>query len=160
MQTHWEIAWTTLRPLSEQEVESSVEALARLGCSLTNFVVEAIDNRYVSVRHRTIEECVLEFGFAEDAPCGGRQFGRGLVEDGGHIRWNWCCTERKQPETGLILRKLSQIQAITGDKLLVWDDDGRAHWSWGACPLEQVGIDPMAVVDGRLHEPAAGRLAS
>lgn len=160
MQAHWEIAWTTLRPLTDGEVERSVEALARLGCSTTDFVVEAVENRYVSVRHRKLEECVIEFGLAGDAPRCGRSFERGLVEDGGHIRWNWCCTGRKQPETGLILRKFSQIQAITGDKLLVWDDDGRCHWSWGACPVEQAGIDPMAVVDGRLHGPAAGRWAS
>jgi hypothetical protein len=160
MPHHWEIAWTTLQPLSEDEVERSVDALAGLGCSLTDFVVEMIDSRYVLVRHRTLDECVVEFGFAADAPHVERAVGRGLVEDG-HIRWNWCCTERKQPETGLILRKFAQIQSITGDKLLVWDDDGRCYWSWGACPLEQAGIDPMAVVDRHLgNARTAQRLAS
>jgi hypothetical protein len=160
MPHHWEIAWTTLTPLSEDEVERSVASLTRLGCSMTDFVVEAIDDRYVMVRHRTLDECVLEFGFAEDAPASARSFSRGLVE-AGHVHWNWCCTERKQPETGLILRKFAEVQSITGNKLLVWDDDGRCHWSWGSCPIEEAGIDPMAVVDGRLRDVRAPeRLAS
>ena len=140
-------------------------AVARLGCSLTDFQVETAGGRYVAVRHRQNDELLLEFGFADAAP-GDRQLDapgcRGLVE-GGHIAWNWCRTGRRQPETGLIVHKLRQLQAITGDKLLVWDDDGMSHWSWGSCRLEEADIDPHAVIDAHLKRipiPQALRKAS
>ena len=154
MRHHWEISWTTLKPLTPDDVERSVAAIARLGCSTTELAVEAIDERYVAVRHRENDEFLLEFGFAETAPkCNPTPdtHRHGLAE-GGHIAWNWCCTAREQPETGLLIRKFRQMQTLTGDKLLVWDDDGLAHWSWGSCPVEQSGLDPMAIVDAHLRE--------
>lgn len=153
---HWELAWTSLRPLADEEVEGCAAALAGLGCSLPQFDVDFIEGRYVAIRHRENDELLLEFGFAFDAP-GPRNMegnaGRGLVHNG-HIAWNWCCTGRRQPETGLIVHKFRQLQAITGDKLLVWDDDGMCHWSWGSCRLEEADIDPFAAVDAHLnHAP-------
>jgi hypothetical protein len=153
MESHWEIAWTTLQPLTEDEIERSVGAIKRLGCSLIDFVVEPVDDRFVAVRHRQNDEFLLEFGSAADAPNGTARRvgeGHGLIEDG-RVAWNWCCTGRRQPETGLLVLKWRQVQAITGDKLLVWDDDGLCHWSWGSCPLQQVALDPMAIVDAHLH---------
>lgn len=150
---HWEVSWSTLAPLSDEEVERCVAAIARLGCSLTDLVVETDGERYVSVRHRRHEGLLLEFGYADAAPAGrpeGLPGGSGLVEDG-QIAWNWCRTERRQPETGLIVHKLRQLQTITGDKLLVWDDDGMSHWSWGSCRLEEADIDPHAVIDAHLQ---------
>jgi hypothetical protein len=165
MQTHWEIAWSTLRPLGEAEVERSVRAIARLGCASQEFIVEAVESRYVAIRHRATDEFLLEFGFAEDAPGGPalrETIAAGLVNRG-HIAWNWCCTARRRPETGLVLFKFRQVQEITGDKLLVWDDDGMCHWSWGSCTLEQAALQPLAVVDAHLHGlhlPHGHRLAS
>lgn len=162
--SHWEIAWSTLEPLSAEEVQRAVEAIARLGCSLTNFAVEAVDSRYVTVRHRKNDEFLLEFGFAADAPQGpaGSMLSRGLIDAEGAIAWNWCCTSRAQPETGLIIRKWRQVQAIAGDKLLIWDDDGVCHWSWGSCPIEQSGHDPQRVIAAHLRQlpPALDALAS
>lgn len=147
---HWELAWTTLRPLDDGEVERCVASVARLGCSLPQLQVESTD-RYVAVRHPEDDEFLVEFGFPPelgsaavlDTPA------RGLVRDG-HIAWNWCCTNRRQPETGLLIYKFRQLQEITGDKLLVWDDDGICYWSWGSCRLEEAGIDPDSVVDAHL----------
>jgi len=162
---HWEVSWSTLNPLSDEEVERCVAVIARLGCSTTSFVVETSGEGYVAVRHRENDELLLEFGFAAAAPPGrplDAPGGRGLVE-GGQIAWNWCCTGRRQPETGLIVHKLRQLQAITGDKLLVWDDDGMSHWSWGSCRLEEADIDPHAVIDAHLKRipiPQALRKAS
>ncbi len=153
MTDHWEIAWTSLRPLDADGVEKAVDAIARLGCSSTSFQVEAVAGRYVAVRHRKDEEFLLEFGFAQDAPgalaarCAS---GRGLVESG-HIVWNWCCTSRRQPETGLIVLKFRQVQKLLADNLVVWDDDGNTHWSWGSCPASQANVDPMALVDAHLR---------
>ena len=65
---HWEVAWTTTRPLADEEVERCVAALAALGCSLPQFDVASVEDRYVAVRHRQNEELLLEFGFASDAP--------------------------------------------------------------------------------------------
>lgn len=165
MQRHWEIAWTTLKPLSDEEVERSVRAIARLGCSSPDFIVEAIGDRYVSVRHAEYDEFQLEFGFAEDA-AGSPPFrdaiGNGLVQSG-HIAWNWCCTSNDHALMDLALYKLRQVQEITGDKLLVWDDDGMCHWAWGSCTIAEAGLDPMAIVDAHLHGlalPARQRLAS
>ena len=153
-ESHWEIAWTTLQPLTPEEVERSVAAIKRLGCSLVDFVVEAVDDRLVAVRHRQNDEFLLEFGFAADAPDGAlRRHGagdHGLVEDG-RVAWNWCCTSKRQPETGLLILKWRQVQTIASDKLLVWDDDGLCHWSWGSCSLQQVALDPMTVVDAHLY---------
>ena len=42
------------------------------------------------------------------------------------------------------------MQSILDDKMLVWDDDGVSHWSFGSCPLEQTGLDPMAILDAHL----------
>jgi hypothetical protein len=152
MQQHWEISWSTIRPLTDSLVEDAVRAFARLGCSTTTLGVETIDSRYVAVHHRKNDEFLLEFGFAEDAPgpealrptCA-----RGLVERG-HITWNWCCTGKKQPETGLVILKFRQVQQILRDALFVWDDDGNSHWSWGSCPIEQTGADPLALIDAHL----------
>jgi hypothetical protein len=158
---HWEIAWSTLRPLSEDEVERSVRALSRIGCAYPEFAVEDIEGRYVAIRHRNFDEFLLEFGFAPDAPVRAASVS-GLVEHG-HIAWNWCCTERRHPETGLVLYKFRQVQEMTGDKLLVWDDSGMCHWSWGSCTLVEAGLDPAAVVDGHLRglaAPGSQRLAS
>jgi hypothetical protein len=155
---HWEISWSTLRPLTDADVGACVTALTRLGCSTTDLKVEAVEDRYVCIRHRRRDEFLLEFGFTSDSPCC-RGMTHGLVEDG-EIRWNWCCTGRVQPETGLILRKFAQLQMITGDKLLVWDDDGHCHWSWGSCPLEQADIDPHVVVDVRLANLRLDKRAS
>jgi hypothetical protein len=116
------------------------------------------DNRYVAVRHREDDEFLLEFGFERHAPCSNRlaELCHGLVEDG-HVAWNWCCTGSRQPETSLLIHKFRQVQAVVHDKLLVWDDDGFAHWSWGSCPLEKTGLDPMAIVDAHLrHLPYDG----
>jgi hypothetical protein len=150
------VAWTTSRPIADEEVERCVAALAALGCSLPQFDVDSVEDRYVAVRHRQTEELLLEFGFASDSPgtsSAAESARRGLVQDG-QIAWNWCCTGRRQPETGLIIHKFRLLQAITGDKLLVWDDDGMCHWSWGSCRLEEAGIDPFAVVDAHLkHAP-------
>jgi len=149
---HWEVSWTTLQPLSDDEVERSVAAIARLGCSLPSFAVDTHGDRYVVVRHKTNDELLLEFGFADASPCCTpvrETAGRGLV-DGGQIAWNWCCTGKSQPETGLIINKFRQVQSILDDKMLVWDDDGVSHWSFGSCPLEQTGLDPMAILDAHL----------
>jgi hypothetical protein len=157
---HWEIAWTTVKPLTDDEISASVDAIGRLGCSLAALTVESIDGRYVAVRHRSNEEFLVEFGYADTAPCCSLMrdsCGHGLVEEG-HIPWNWCCTGKSQPETGLVIRKLRQVQSITGDKLLIWDDDGMAHFSWGSCPIEQTGLDPMAVVDSHLRQLAPERV--
>jgi hypothetical protein len=150
---HWEVSWTSLRRLTDHEVQRAVEAIARIGCSFANFAVETVERRYVAVRHRCDDEFLLEFGFAQDAPCCSHPHAldRGLV-DQGRIVWNWCCTRRRQPETGLVIHKLRQVQGLTGDKLLVWDDDGMSHWSWGSCPLEQSGHDPMTIIDAHLHD--------
>jgi hypothetical protein len=151
---HWEVSWSTLRPLIDEEVERCVAAVSRLGCSLPNLLVETLDGRYVAVRHRENDELLLEFGFADAAPSAfDAASGRGLIERG-QIVWNWCCTGRRQPETGLIVHKFRQLQQITGDKLLVWDDDGMSHWSWGSCRLEEAGVDPHSVIDAHLkHAP-------
>lgn len=165
MERHWEVAWTTLRPLSDEETERSVRAIAKLGCGSPDFIVEAIADRYVMVRHRRIEEFELEFGFAGDAPGSlplREAIGSGLVRDG-HIAWNWCCTGKDHGATDLVLYKLRQVQEITGDKLLIWDDNGMCHWSWGSCTLNEAGRDPMAVVDTHLRHlalPPVRRLAS
>lgn len=156
MERHWEIAWTTLQPLTGEEVARSVEAIGRLACSLPSLTLEASDGSYIAVRHRGNDEFVLEFGHAEAAPC--CPLDHGLVEDG-HIVWNWCCTGGRQPETGLVIRKLREIQTICADKLLVWDDDGQCHWSWGSCSLEEAGLDPMAVVDTHLRRRGTQPLA-
>jgi hypothetical protein len=146
---HWELAWTTLKPLEDGEVERCVASLARLGCSLPQLQVESTE-RYVAVRHQADDEFLVEFGFAPERPAGILDTpSRGLVRDG-HIAWNWCCTNRRQPETGLLIYKFRQLQKITGDKLLVWDDDGTCYWSWGSCRLEEAGIDPDSVVDAHL----------
>jgi hypothetical protein len=157
MRHHWEISWSTIRPLTDSQVEEAVRAFARLGCSTTALAVETIDARYVAVRHRTNEEFLLEFGFAEDAPGPAAlrpTCGRGLVENG-HIAWNWCCTAKKQPETGLVILKFKQVQQILGDALFVWDDAGKSHWSWGSCPIEQTGTDPLALIDAHLGKARA-----
>jgi hypothetical protein len=165
MQRHWEIAWTTLQPLADEEVERCVLAIARLGCSSPDFIVEARGDRYVSVHHRGSVEFQLEFGFAQDAP-GSSPFreaiASGLIQDG-HLAWNWCCTDKGHATTGLVLYKLRQVQEITGDKLLVWDDDGMCHWGWGSCTIGEAGLNPLAVVDAHLHGlalPTRQRLAS
>jgi hypothetical protein len=151
MRDHWEISWTTLQPLTRDEVEGAVLAIARLGCSWPDFAVEQVDDRFVSVRHRKDDEFLLEFGFASASPCcGDPGTDCGLASEG-RVGWNWCCTGKRQPETGLVVHKLRQVQAIAGDKLLVWDDDGLCHWSWGSCPLSQVDLDPMAIVDDHLQ---------
>ena len=165
MHRYWEIGWTTLRPLSEEEVEACVRAIAKLGCCSPDFVVEARDSRYVVVCHRRFDEFQLEFGFAEDAP--GSLYYRGAIESGlvrnGQIAWNWCCTGKDYATTDLALYKLRQVQEITGDKLLVWDDDGMCHWSWGSCTLTEAGYNPMSLVDAHLRAlalPADRSLAS
>lgn len=146
---HWEVSWSTLGPLLDEEVERCVAAIARLGCATTNFIVETLGESYVAVRHRDNDGLLLEFGFAQASPRRQADVSRGLIENG-EIAWNWCCTGRRQPETGLIVYKFRQLQAITGDKLLVWDDDGMSHWSWGSCRLEEADIDPLAVIDAHL----------
>jgi hypothetical protein len=151
-----------LRPLADNEIERSVDAIARLGCSFAKFTTEHVPGRYVAVRHREDDEFLLEFGFAENAPCcslSHATIDRGLAQ-GGTIVWNWCCTGRSQPETGLVIRKLREVQAITLDKLLIWDDDGMAHRSWGSCALEESGDDPMAVVDEHLRRLPPDRMAA
>jgi hypothetical protein len=152
MRKHWEIAWSTLRPLSCDEVAKAVAALARLGCSLPDFAIERTGEHYVAISRRRDDEFFLEFGIqAESGPTSiaGALSRGGLVQDG-HISWNWCCTGRRQPETGLIIRKWRQVQALVSDKLLIWDDDGQCHWSWGSCSLSEVAVDPMVVVDAHL----------
>jgi hypothetical protein len=153
MQRHWEISWTTLRPLSDEETERSVRAIAKLGCCSPDFVVEALDSRYVAVRHRRFEEFQLEFGFADQAtgsPPFREAMASGLVQSG-HVAWNWCRTGKERTATDLALYKLRQVQEITGDKLLVWDDDGMCHWAWGSCTLAEAGLDPMDIVDAHLR---------
>lgn len=147
---HWELAWTTLKPLTDEEVELCVASLARLGCSLPQLQVESTERR-VSVRHAADDEFLLEFGFAPELASPGvlDTSTQGLVRDG-HIAWNWCRTNRREPETGLLIRKFRQLQEITGDKLLVWDDDGVCYWSWGSCRLEEADLEPDSVVDAHL----------
>lgn len=154
MQHHWEIAWTSLRPLGDEAVRRAVVTISRLGCSWPQFVVDAVEDRYVRVRHRGDDEFVLELGFAADSPAhpyGGDASCRGLVDGDGLIAWNWCCTGRAQPETSLILRKWREVQAILDDNLIVWDDDGMCHWSWGSSTLERAGLDPISIVDSHLR---------
>ncbi len=156
MAHRWEIAWITLQPLAEREVRDAVEALTRLPVSLPNLVIDARGTRYVAFRHRRDDAFLLEFGFAEDAPSGPLPKRHGLVENG-RIVWNWCGTSGRQPETRLIVATWRRVQQITADKLLVWDDGGSCHWSWGSCSLEAAGLDPMAVVDAHLrHATLAG----
>jgi hypothetical protein len=153
MRRHWEIAWSTLRPLTSDEVEQAVAGIARLGCSMPDLVIERAGERFVVVTHRRDDEFFLEFGMASEAQPGSNvmQISKGGLVEGGHIAWNWCCTGRRQPETGLIIRKWRQIQTLVSDKLLVWDDDGQCHWSWGSCPLADAALDPLAVVDAHLN---------
>jgi hypothetical protein len=137
-----------------------VSQIGWLGCSLAAFKTEIVEGRYVCVTHRDDPDFRFEFGFAHDAP---QPFGptcrseRGLAHYG-EIAWNWCSTGQRQPETDLVLRKLRQVQEICGDKLLVWDDDGQAHWSWGSCPIEQTGLNPERLVDAHLRSVTLGRL--
>jgi hypothetical protein len=151
MRHHWEISWTTLQPLADDEVRRAVLAIARLGCSWPDFDVECVEDAYVAVRHRRDDEFLIEFGFASAAPCCSDPGADGGLVSEGQVAWNWCCTGKRQPETGLVIHKLAQVQAIANDKLLIWDDDGHSHWSWGSCPLTQVDLDPMPVVDAHLR---------
>jgi hypothetical protein len=100
------------------------------------------------VRHQRHRDLLLEFGYPIEgvAQWPSRHLGLGLVRNGS-ISWNWCGTGRRQPETDLILRKLRQVQEICSDKLLVWDDDGTCHWSWGTCSLEEAGFEPLQEID-------------
>lgn len=130
-----------------------MRAIARLGCSSQDFVVEAVEDRYVAVRRRRFDEFLLEFGFAQDAPARapcGDAIESGLVQHG-QIAWNWCCTGKDHALTDLALYKLRQVQEITGDKLLIWDDDGMCHWAWGSCTVAEAGLHPMAAVDAHLR---------
>jgi hypothetical protein len=151
MNADWEVAWTTLEPLTDREVERAVAVTGWLGCSLPDLKSEVIEGRYVCLTHREDPAFAFEFGFAHGAPdrpsCRPE---RGLAHYG-EIAWNWCRTGRRQPLTDLVLRKLRQVQEVCGDKLLVWDDDGLAHWSWGSCPIEETGFDPERVIDAHLQ---------
>jgi hypothetical protein len=151
-QRHWEISWTTIRPLTARDVEAAVRELSRLACSWPQFAVECLDGRFVAIRHRQDDELVLEFGVGDESQANHQPAlsSAGLVL-GGHITWNWCCTGKRQPETDLLLHKWRQVQSVVGDKLLIWDDDGTCHWSWGSCTLEQAEIRPYAIVDAHLH---------
>ncbi len=151
MPDHWEITWTTLRPLLDAEVRRAVRDIARLGGESSRLEVRRIADEHVSLRHRDDGEFFLEFGFASAAPCcSGPCAEVGLVRDG-HIAWNWTSASGRQPDTRLIVQLWRNVQAVAGDKLLVWDDNGLCHWSWGSCPLPQAGLDPMTVVDAHLQ---------